>query len=98
MLLGAAQFADADGADDTQRLASVKKLYEQQNWEEVLRAAQGPADQIVDFDYYVGMALAHLERWKEARDVFSTGARKAPRDARFLTERAGTEYQLADFR
>ena len=96
LLVSVAQFAV--GADDTQRLANVKKLYQEQNWEEVLRAAQGPADQAADFDYYAGMALAHLERWKVARDVFSTGARKAPRDARFLTERAGTEYKLADFR
>jgi tetratricopeptide (TPR) repeat protein len=87
----------ADGADDSQRLANVKKLYEQRNWEEVLREAQGPADQNADFEYYAGMALARLERWKEARDVFSTGARKAPREARFLAERAGTEYKLNDF-
>ena len=96
LLLSVAQFAV--GADDMQRLAIVKKLYQEQNWEEVLRAAQGPADQTADFDYYAGMALAHLERWKEAHDVFSTGARKAPCDARFLTERAGTEYKLADFK
>ncbi len=88
----------ANGADDVLRLETVKKLYEQQKWEEVLRAARGPTDQSADFDYYAGMALSHLERWKEARDVFSAGAQKKPHDARFLTERAGTEYKLNDFR
>jgi hypothetical protein len=84
-------------ADDAERLRSVKKLYEQRNWAEVAREAQGPAEQPADFDYYAGMAFSHLDRWREARDAFSNGARKAPGDARFLTERAGAEYKLNDF-
>ncbi len=84
-------------ADDAERLRSVKKLYEQKNWAEVARKAQGPAEQSPDFDYYAGMAFSHLDRWREARDAFSNGARKAPGDARFLTERAGAEYKLNDF-
>jgi len=87
----------AEAADETERLESVKKLYEQQNWEAVLGEARGPAGQSADFDYYAGMALSRLERWSEARDVFSLGARKAPFDAKFLTERAGAEYKLHDF-
>src|SRR5262249_37332467 len=39
----------------------------------------------------------HLERWREARDAFSTGHQKAPKDERFLVERAGAEYRLKDF-
>ena len=84
-------------ADDAERLRSVKNLYEQNNWAEVAREAQGPAEQSADFDYYAGMAFSHLDRWREARDAFSNGARKAPGDARFLTERAGAEYKLNDF-
>ena len=85
-------------ADEAQRLESVKRLYQQQRWEEVLREAQGTVDQSADFDYYVGMALSRLERWNEARVAFSQGAKKAPRDVRFLVERAGAEYKLNDFR
>jgi hypothetical protein len=84
--------------DEAQRLESVKKLYEQQKWEEVLREALSSADQPSDFDYYAGMVLARLERWSEARVAFSQGAKKAPRDVRFLVERAGAEYKLNDFR
>jgi hypothetical protein len=84
--------------DDGQRLEAVKKLYSEQKWEEAAREARGPADQSAELDYYAGMALAHLERWREARDGFSVGARKAPGDARFLTERAGAEYKLNDYR
>ncbi|HEX9233380.1 MAG TPA: hypothetical protein VF863_03105 [Candidatus Acidoferrum sp.] len=85
-------------ADEAQRLESVKRLYQQQRWEEVLREAQGTVDQSADFDYYVGMALSRLERWNEAHVAFSQGAKKAPRDVRFLVERAGAEYKLSDFR
>src|SRR6266404_5682951 len=86
-----------EGADEEQRLQSVRKLYEQEEWEKVLREARGPADQSADFDYYAGMALSRLERWTEAREAFSIAARKTPRDARFLVERAGAEYKLGTF-
>jgi len=84
-------------ADDTLRLARVKELYSEQKWEEAARAADGPAGQPAEFDYYAGMALARLERWAEARAAFSAGACKAPGDVRFLAERAGAEYKLGDF-
>jgi len=74
-----------------------QKLYEQKEWEKVLREARGPAEQSADFDYYAGMAWSRLERWTEAREAFSIGARKMPRDARFLVERAGAEYKLGTF-
>ena len=83
--------------DEAERLRTVKNLYQQKDWAEVAREAQGPAEQPADFDYYAGMALSHLDRWREARDAFSNGIRKAPGDARFLTERAGAEYKLNDF-
>ena len=96
LLFGVASQVKA--ADETQRLQSVKKLYEQKKWAEVLREAQGPAEQSADFDYFAGMAFSRLERWAKARDAFSKGVRKAPDDARILTERAGAEYKLDDFR
>jgi hypothetical protein len=96
MLLLSVAFG-VNAADDAQRLQAVKQLYEQKKWEEVLRDARGSPQQSPDFDYYAGMALSHLDRWTEAREAFSSGVRKAPRDARFRTERAGAEYRLNDF-
>ena len=89
--------AASKAADDEARLELVKKLYSEQEWDEAAKLAEGPADQSPALDYYRGMALARLERWQEARDAFSPGARKAPGDARFPTERAGAEYKLGDF-
>jgi len=41
---------------------------------------------------------AHAAKpWREAREAFSAGMQKSPRDARFLVERAGAEYRLQDF-
>ena len=85
-------------SDDAERLIRAKQLYEKQHWAEAAREAQGPADQPAELDYYQGMALSHLGRWMEARQAFSNGAHKSPMDARFPTERAGTEYKLNDYR
>lgn len=93
-----ANAAPQSNAGASKRLERVQALYSGQKWDEAAREAQGPPDQAPDFDYYAGMSLARLARWNEAREAFSRGARKAPRDARFLTERAGAEYKLNDFR
>ena len=96
LLIGGAQ--PIISADDALRLQTVKRFYEQQKWDEALRAAHGPPDQPAEFDYYAGMALSRLQRWTEARDAFSRGESKQPHDPRFLVERAGAEYKLDDFR
>jgi hypothetical protein len=84
--------------NDSARIAEVQKLYDEKRWEEAAAAAQGPADQSPELDYLAGMSLAHLQRWAEARDAFSAGLRKAPKDARFLVERAGADYRLNNFK
>ena len=84
--------------DDAQRLAEVRRLYDAKEWEQAARLASGQPEQSAELDYLAGMALARLKRWKEARESFSAGHRKLPNDARFLTERAGAEYRLNDFR
>ena len=84
-------------SDESQRLERVRKLYSEEKWEQAAREAQGPAEQAAELDYFGGMALSRLEKWKEAREAFSAGVRKAPADARYVTERAGAEYELNDF-
>src|SRR5258708_28812583 len=60
-----------EGADEEQRLQSVRKLYEQKEWEKVLREARGPAGPSADFDHYAGGGPARLARWTEAPGAFS---------------------------
>jgi hypothetical protein len=82
-------------ADD--RVQAAQKLYSEKKWEETVRTASGDSAQAPELDYLRGMALVHLERWEEARTAFSLGLQKAPKDIRFLEERAGTEYRLKDY-
>lgn len=93
-----AQAAAPARADEAQRLDAVRRLYDAKEWEQAASLARGPEDQPAELDYLAGMSLGHLKRWKEARDAFSVGHRKLPQDMRFLTERAGAEYRLNDFR
>src|SRR5262252_10992944 len=62
--------------NDDDRLASAKRAYSEKNWEETVRISTGPAKpatQSAELDYFRGMALMHLDRWKEAREAFSAG-------------------------
>ena len=98
LLLSAAPLCSqqpAQSADN--RVQAAQRLYSEKKWEETVQAASGDAEQSPELDYLRGMALMHLERWKEARDAFSAGLRKVPKDVRFLEERAGAEYRLKDY-
>src|SRR5215475_12004057 len=83
-------------SESNDRVSATQRLYSEKKWEETARLANGPVTQSAELDYLRGMALMHLERWKEARDAFFAGERKRPQDERFLTERAGAEYRLKD--
>jgi len=96
LLGGVAQLCAQQPPQGEDRVAVVQKLYSEKKWEETVRSASEDA-QPAELDYLRGMALMHLERWAEARDAFSNGLKKAPKDERFLEERAGAEYRLKDF-
>ncbi|HJZ65885.1 MAG TPA: hypothetical protein VKD70_16275 [Candidatus Acidoferrum sp.] len=81
---------------DRDRVAIAQKLYSEKKWEETVQAAHGDGAQPAELDYLRGMALMHLARWEEARDAFSNGLKKAPKDERFLEERAGAKYRLEE--
>ena len=79
--------------------ASVRHLFEQQRWEDVVRcyassAADSSGSASANSDYFHGMALARLERWEEARAAFEAGAAKAPDDSRFPLELAGIAFRF----
>lgn len=97
LALNAASLVAQQPSNAEDRVSAVEKLYAEKKWEETAQLASGPATQSAELDYVRGMALVHLERWQEARDAFSAGQRKAPKDARFLVERAGAAYRMKDF-
>src|SRR5256885_14049117 len=87
-----------DSASDQARLPAAQSAFDAGHWEEAAKLARGPADQSPDFDFLAGLALAHLEKWDEAKRAFDAGFRKAPGDSRFLVELAGVAYKQKDFR
>ncbi|HEY2471759.1 MAG TPA: tetratricopeptide repeat protein [Terracidiphilus sp.] len=46
-----------------------------------------------DVNFELGMALAHLEHWDEARNALMEGRRECPEEKRFPIELAGVEFQ-----
>src|SRR5216684_5444114 len=97
LILGAPGFAQ-DQPSEQARLAVAQKAFNAGNWEEAVNLARGPADQSANLDFLMGLALAHQEKWGEAKLAFETGLRKAPGDPRFLIELAGIAYKQKDFR
>ena len=97
LALGLPAFAQEHASDEA-RLPAARMAFDAGRWEEAAKPAQGPADQSAELDFLAGLALARLEKWDEAKAAFEAGARKAPRDPRFLVELAGIAYKQKDFR
>lgn len=85
---GAAQCAAASQSD-----AAIHALYVQQKWAEVIGAAQQLPARSADVTFELGMALAHVERWDEARAALLAGRKECPQEKRFPIELAGVEFQ-----
>lgn len=82
-----------DSISEASRLRSARAAFDGRRWEEAAKLAQGPPQQSADLDFVAGLALARLERWKDARDALEVGHRKSPYEARFLVELAGVAYK-----
>ncbi len=75
----------------------IKSLYAAKRWSEIVRLAPPKPQDPPDIDYYRGMALAKLKRWKEARQAFLRGLRNAPKDKRFPSELAGIAFSQKNY-
>lgn len=63
-------------------------------WQAVTESVPASPDDPAELDYCRGMALARLERWREAREAFESGRKKAPSDKRFPLELAGIAFKM----
>jgi hypothetical protein len=91
LLLAAISYLHAEAQSDPARAA--KQLFEQERWSELAQFLQQLPRTTADLEYYYGVALAHLERWQEARSALSDGQRLAPNDKRFPIELAGVAFK-----
>lgn len=97
MILLEAGNLGAQCVSPTQADAEVHSLYSQQRWEETIATARKIASRSADVNFDLGMALAHLHRWKEARSALMAGERQCGAQARFSTELAGVAFQQNDY-
>jgi len=71
----------------------IHTLYEQHDWAAVVQAAQGEAHRSADENFDYGMALAHLQRWGEARAALLAGHAACRGDKRFAVELGGVAFE-----
>lgn len=81
----------------TSQSSTAKQLFQQERWRELVQLLEHTPRTSANLDYYYGVALAHLERLPEARNVLLAGAGRAPRDPRFPIELAGVAFKQNHF-
>jgi tetratricopeptide (TPR) repeat protein len=79
------------------RISEVKALYDAGRWLDVVQAVPESAEEPADLELYRGLALAHLQRWGEARKAFEAGLVRNPNDGRIWNELAGLAYREKQF-
>ena len=77
----------------TDPISAAKQLFEQERWSELAQLLQPTIRNSADLAYYYGVALAHLEHWREAISALSAGQWLAPNDKRFPIELAGVAFK-----
>ena len=78
---------------DAQDLATAQKLSAEERWQDVVSLVEHIPQPSPDLQFYHGLALAHLERWDDARMVFVSARHAQPGDKRFPTELAGLAFR-----
>src|ERR1035437_2082545 len=63
------------GTDENPEVQGVRKLAEEQRWQDIVLLLGPLHSRSADMDFYYGGALAHLERWAEAASAFEAGRR-----------------------
>lgn len=74
----------------------VQRMFDAGKWQDVVRAVPESPHEPADLELDRGLALARLQRWREARAALEAGHAGHPRDARFLVELAGIAYVEKD--
>lgn len=75
----------------------IKQMFDQQRWPEVVEAISSVSARDADLDYYLGVALAQLGRFVQARRALLDGHRLRPHDKRFPTELAGIAFKQKQY-
>jgi tetratricopeptide (TPR) repeat protein len=79
----------------TQNSPNLKELADQRRWGEIVAAvdSQQRGTRSADSDYYLGIALGQMGRFKEAQKALEDGYQLQPHDQRFPAELGGVAFQ-----
>ncbi len=77
--------------------SAAHQLFQSEKWSELVRLVDSIPNRSAGLDYEYGLALAHLERWDEARYALLAGRRLQPRDRRFPVELAGVAFKQKNY-
>ncbi len=70
-----------------------ESLFKAERWPALVAALTAEPSRSAEHEYQYGIALAHLERWDEARSAFRRGSELSPADKRFPEELAGVAFK-----
>jgi tetratricopeptide (TPR) repeat protein len=79
------------GETDTE--SQLKRFAEQERWAEIVQQVESGPRRNADVAYYYGIALAQLDRLRDARRALLSGHRLQPNDKRFLIELGGVAFK-----
>ncbi len=72
----------------------IRQRFNEKNWPEVVQLAAPMPARSADANFAYGMALAHMQRWQDARAALLAGHRECPQQERFAVELAGVAFEL----
>jgi tetratricopeptide (TPR) repeat protein len=86
--------APASARDLSPANAAIQQRFNEKNWNEVAQLAAPLETRSADAEFAYGMAMAHLQRWDDARAALLAGHRACPQQERFAVELAGVDFRL----
>ena len=80
------------------RLASIRQLLAQERWQEIVDQLEPvhsarTGEELAELKFHLGIALARLGRWDDARAALLAGYHLQPSDKRFPIELAGVDFK-----
>ena len=63
---------------DSPTNSEIQQRFNDKDWDGVVRLAESLAARSADANFAYGMALAHIERWQDARTALLAGHRQCP--------------------
>jgi Putative Zn-dependent protease, contains TPR repeats len=88
------QCADAQTQSALSTEDDIQQRFAEKSWPQVIQLAASLSSRSADANFAYGMALAHMQRWTEARETLLAGYHQCPQQERFSIELAGVAFEM----